>query len=703
MAHAIKRRDLLALPLALSVPGSPTAAILMRFEDGSVLHAEGPADTWLLAPGSTIKPFTLQALLDAHRLSASDHFLCPGVLHVAGRNLTCSHPRGLPPLNVTNAIAYSCNCAVAHFAQRFSTAELQSALRTAGFRTAPANLTLQALGEEGVLTTPRELAQAYRRLARLAHPAILAGLEGAVQYGTAQSAALPGFTVAGKTGTSRYTALFAGFAPSRVPTWVVTVATQGHSGGADAAPIARELLRKAAGPSYRVRIRGTIVEIPVERYVAAVLAGEASTLHQPEALKAMAVAARSYAAHERGRHSPEGFDFCNTTHCQRAELSGITPAMETAVQTTVGRLLRFHGELAFAPYTMSCGGVAEDGRALWPDLRAPYLRSHPDPFCDKIEWQHRIALSDVERALHASALACPMNLARVAIVERTPAGRARRLALEGRERVLIDAGSFRFAIGRTLGWNLIRSNWFELANEGGQLAIHGKGEGHGIGLCQNGAEHMAAAGHSYREILAFYYPGATALEWIRLGGEDITLYTTDPAHDAALLRTAERLNRTLPWPARGAEIYAYPTLEDFRSSTAEPGWVAAHTVGRHIDLQPARLLAERGILDDTLHHELLHVAVEARAHPSLPLWFREGVVEWLSGSYPQGTAAAPADSDLRQRTDRSRAEQAHQQARALVSQLVDRYGETAVLGWISRGLPAEVKNSTASSATTKIR
>jgi stage II sporulation protein D len=673
MAHAIKRRDLLALPLALAVPGTATAAVLMRFEDGAILHAAGPADSWLLAPGSTIKPFTLQALFNAHRLSASERFLCPGVLHVAGRNLTCSHPRGLPPLDATNAIAYSCNCAVAHFAQRFSTAELQSALRTAGFRTVPADLTLQALGEEGVLTTPRALADAYRRLARTAHPAVLAGLEGAVQYGTAQAAALPGFTVAGKTGTGRYTALFAGFTPSRAPRWVVAVATQGHSGGGDAAPIARELLRNAAGPSYRVRIRGSVVELPVERYVAAVLAGEASTLHQPEALKAMAVAARTYAAHERGRHSAEGFDFCNNTHCQRAELTVITPAMESAVQTTAGRLLRFHGELAFTPYTTSCGGVAEDGRTLWPDLRAPYLGSHPDPFCDKTEWQHRIGLGEIARALHASGLKCPPDLERVWIVDRTLAGRARRLALEGRERVLIDAGSVRFAIGRTLGWNLVRSNWFEVANEGGQLAIRGKGEGHGIGLCQNGAEHMAAAGHDYRAILAFYYRGATALEWIRLGGEDITLYTTDPARDAVLLQTAERLSGTLPWPARGVEIYVYPTLDDFRNATAEPGWVAAHTQGRRIDLQPARVLSERGILEDTLHHEL------------------------------QGKAGTPADSALRQRSDRSRAEQAHQQSRALVGQLIDRYGETAVLGWISRGLPAEVKNSTASSATTKIR
>ncbi len=699
----MRRRDFLSVPVALALIESPAAEVVLNAADGAVLYSTGNATAWILPPGSTIKPFTLQALLEAKRISTSDRYLCPGQLYVAGRNLTCSHPRGLPPMDVTGAIAYSCNCAVAHFAQRFSPPELTNALQRAGFRARTANPLLQAIGEDGVFVTPLELAQAYRRLSARINAAVLAGLEGAVAFGTAQAAAVPGTTIAGKTGTGLHVAWFAGFAPSRSPHLVVVVAMQGRSGGADAAPIAAELFRKYSGPTYRVRIRGQIIELPVERYVAAVLAGEASVFRQQEALKAMAVTARSYAMHERGRHATEGFDFCNTTHCQRAEPQGINAAMEAAVSATTGQVLRYRGEVAFTPYTMNCGGLSEDAQTVWPDVHAPYLRIHSDPNCQPAMWSRTIPLTDVARAIESGGLTSPQPLERVSVVERTASGRARRVALDGRVRVLLDAGSFRFAIGRALGWDLIRSNWFDIECNDGQITIHGKGEGHGIGLCQQGAEQMAARGQKYRTILAFYYPGASTLEWVRLGGESITLYATDPGRERVVLTEAERLSRTLPWPIGGVEVYIYPTIEDFENSTAEPGWVAAHTQGSRIDLQPLRTLQERNIFSATLHHELLHVAVETRAHPSLPVWFREGIVEWLAGSRGPIGAAIPADSELRQRTDRATAERAYGEARAEVAALVDRYGETTVLGWVSRGLPADVKNSISSKATTNRR
>jgi cell division protein FtsI/penicillin-binding protein 2 len=110
---------------------------------------------------------------------------------------------------------------------------------------------LQALGEDGVLVTPAGLANAYRNLARSASTPemapILAGLEGAVDFGTAQLAKVPGLAVAGKTGSvlapdGAHIAWFAGFAPSRSPEVVVTVMVQGRSGGGDAAPIAGQIL-----------------------------------------------------------------------------------------------------------------------------------------------------------------------------------------------------------------------------------------------------------------------------------------------------------------------------------------------------------------------------------------------------------------------------------------------------------------------------
>jgi len=201
------------------------------------------------APGSVLKPLVLSALLRSGKLTAEDSFLCPGKLTIGGRNFTCSHPPLAAPAGIQTALAYSCNCWMAHFASRFAPGELVSSL---GFlsrvrpATEPDAVRMQALGAWGVLATVSELAEGYRSLALACRSPemqpILEGLEGAVEFGTAQLARVPGLRVAGKTGTAEGIAWFAGFAPSRAPAVVVSVMVQGRSGGADAAPIAAKIL-----------------------------------------------------------------------------------------------------------------------------------------------------------------------------------------------------------------------------------------------------------------------------------------------------------------------------------------------------------------------------------------------------------------------------------------------------------------------------
>jgi hypothetical protein len=81
------------------------------------------------------------------------------------------------------------------------------------------------------------------------------------------------------------------------------------------------------------------VALPMEDYVAGVLAGESSGFSSVESLKAMAVAARSYAARFRGRHQAEGFDFCDTTHCQDLRLTAVTPRLQEATAATEGEMM----------------------------------------------------------------------------------------------------------------------------------------------------------------------------------------------------------------------------------------------------------------------------------------------------------------------------------------------------------------------------
>ncbi len=470
--------------------------------------------------------------------------------------------------------------------------------------------------------------------------------------------------------------------------------------------------------NVKVQIRtGAGVEVaalPLEQYVAAVLAGESSVFQSDEALKAMAVAARTYALRMRGRHAKDGFDLCDTTHCQRIELENIAPRLRAAAGETDGELLWYRGRLAFTPYTRNCGGRTEDAAALWPDLAAPYLKSRDDPYCARSAWQWSGDPRRILRALGESGLRAPEGLDAVAIARRTASGRAAILDLEGAGgSARISADSFRFAVGRRLGWNTLPSDRYRVGEANGRIVFEGEGSGHGVGLCQDGAERMGLDGRNYREILAFYYPGTVAgvtargISWRQLRGESIAMFTTEPDSDRRVLAAAERMEQRISertqWPApRQIELRVYPDLDTFRNATGEPGWVAAYTTGDTIHLQPVRVLRAKGTLERTVEHEMAHVFIESQAGPArLPLWFEEGLASYLEGGAGGGAARIPGEADLRETSDPARARRAYAQAQAEVGWLARRYGEAAVFDWVKRGLPAEVASASASHAAPK--
>jgi cell division protein FtsI/penicillin-binding protein 2 len=246
------------------------AAVLLDVPTGGLvaIHAADVAGRFLAPPGSTLKPFVLTALLKTGKLAPDFAFPCPGRLIIAGRSFTCSHPALNAPLHIDMALAYSCNCFVAHAAGRFATGELARALSAAGLASrtgmfgdaeiagrvqpagTPDSIRLQSLGEGDVLVTTAGLAMACRHMALAAQEPplapIFAGLEGAVEFGTARAAKVEDGHVAGKTGSVRTPdgtriAWFAGFMPSHDPRVALAVMVQGRSGGADAAPIAQRI------------------------------------------------------------------------------------------------------------------------------------------------------------------------------------------------------------------------------------------------------------------------------------------------------------------------------------------------------------------------------------------------------------------------------------------------------------------------------
>jgi hypothetical protein len=130
--------------------------------------------------------------------------------------------------------------------------------------------------------------------------------------------------------------------------------------------------------------------------------------------------------------------------------------------------------------------------------------------------------------------------------------------------------------------------------------------------------------------------------------------------------------------------------------------VAASTRGHVIRLQPLATLKTKGVLESTLRHELLHLLVEERARAGTPIWFREGLVLYLSNSSAQATARdAMTDSMtleqmetiLEKSQKRDEVEKAYAAARARVASLVREHGKEKVLGWLSRGIPRSITSS----------
>jgi penicillin-binding protein A len=239
--------------------GAHGAAVLVDRKSLRLIAAHAPelAAGSAAPPGSTLKSLVVNSLLERGLLRAGDRFPCPGELRLEGRSFACSHPPLGIPLTVRTAIAYSCNCFVAHCASRFREGGLASEMerwglnsrtnwfgeREATGRVWDAAVPLQSLGEDGVLVTPASLAMAYCRLLSRAAPPVLAGMADAVSFGTAQRSQVTGLNVAGKTGSVRTPAgTFVGWFVGFTDAAVVTVMLQARSGGADAAPIAGRIL-----------------------------------------------------------------------------------------------------------------------------------------------------------------------------------------------------------------------------------------------------------------------------------------------------------------------------------------------------------------------------------------------------------------------------------------------------------------------------
>jgi peptidoglycan hydrolase-like amidase len=216
-----------------------------------------------------------------------------------------------------------------------------------------------------------------------------------------------------------------------------------------------------------------VVDMDRETAVASVVAAESAPDTPLEALEAQAVAARSYLTASRGRH--QGFDFCDTTHCQfLREAPAPNSASARAAAATRSLVLSYRSQPVAAMYTRSCAGRTRtpgevglsQGAYPYYSVECTFCRAHP------ARWSSRIS------AQNAALLRASDDPARL-------------------------------NIDRRLGWSAVPSNDFVANSDGDQVVLNGTGQGHGIGLCQSGAQAMAENGWDFQQILNHYYPNTT--------------------------------------------------------------------------------------------------------------------------------------------------------------------------------------------------
>lgn len=273
---------------------------------------------------------------------------------------------------------------------------------------------------------------------------------------------------------------------------------------------------------YRVDQK-KIVALALDEYLVGVLLAEVPSSFEMEALKAQAVVARTYTLRRHRAYGGEGCDkapgkadICSdSAHCQAwldpaeavsgwgAEGENFLKRVKEAVSATTGEVAVYKGELIEAVYHSTCGGKTEASHALWSGGDLPYLQSVDCPYCKRSPYYRKDQLISYARLTGALSQDFALPVASgeqlpLELASETPGGRVASLSVNG---TLIEGKEMR----RLLDLPSTALTWE--AQDGG-LLFHIRGRGHGVGLCQYGADGAARKGKNYRQIIMFYYPGS---------------------------------------------------------------------------------------------------------------------------------------------------------------------------------------------------
>jgi stage II sporulation protein D len=277
----------------------------------------------------------------------------------------------------------------------------------------------------------------------------------------------------------------------------------------------RGILRILPTPAGALRV---VNVLPMEDYLAGVLTNELPRAWHPEAYKAQAVAARTYALTERNTHGKYDFDVYDSTSSQVYGGAGTeTRTAWDAVVATWGIVAVYsdRGKPAILKtyFHSTCGGATVPAGGVFGGPTPPPLEGVPCTYCrnsPRYRWPEVVlAKQEIGEALKRTGYTALVRLGPVARVEVAgtlgEGGRAGtiRIVDQAGSSALVDANYWR----GILGPGRIYSTWFDIEDRGDSIAlVSGRGWGHGVGLCQWGAQFLAEHGKTGEEILRYYYP-----------------------------------------------------------------------------------------------------------------------------------------------------------------------------------------------------
>ncbi|MFQ3549012.1 MAG: SpoIID/LytB domain-containing protein [Armatimonadota bacterium] len=247
--------------------------------------------------------------------------------------------------------------------------------------------------------------------------------------------------------------------------------------------------------------------IDLENYLCGVVPCEMPSHWHMEALKAQAVAARTYAIRNKLKFSEYGYNVCDTVMSQVYKgVDSENSRTNQAVRETKGLVISYNGELARVYYSADAGGMTQSFAEVFGD-NIPYLQSVNNPNDKDIRlWSYSFSLSDLSKKLLDNKIAQISDIKEIKVSEMSKSGRVLKLDLIGENEKAQISGEM---LRKILGYSQVKSTLFSLQiNDNGIVELNGKGYGHGIGMCQTGAETLAGPRYNYefRQILNHYFP-----------------------------------------------------------------------------------------------------------------------------------------------------------------------------------------------------